>query len=476
MHLRTLVRALSLVGLILLAGCDDNPAQPSCTYTLSPTSMTMGAAGGAGTVAVAAGSGCAWTATSGASWITATGGTSGSGPGTVSISVAANAGTASRTGSLTVAGQAVSVTQQGLACSYAVDPAATTLAGVSVESGFNVTTDAACNWTATPTVPWITIVSGGSGSGNQRVTYRVSVNGEPAQRTGAVNVGGASHVVTQFPVPSCTLDISRSGDNFAVAGGNGSFEVAATVGCGWLAVASASWVRITDPPGGAGTGSRRVSFAVEANAGAAARTATIGVGSKVYTVTQAGTTSCDYTVAPVEVKACMSVGYITTIAVATGAGCPWTASTPASWIALASGTTGAGPGTITFSLGNNFDAARQANIEVRWPTPTAGQNVRVLQAGCLYGVSRDTIDVPAAGGDVFFDVVSQSTDTSCGGPLQNGCVWTATSNASWVTVLSSMPKYGDDRVSLRVAANGTGAARTTTVVVRDRTVTIRQTP
>ena len=94
---------------------------------------------------------------------------------------------------------------------------------------------------------------------------------------------------------------------------------------------------------------------------------------------------------------------------------------------IASGLSGSGPGTITFSIGSNFDAARQANIEVRWPTPTAGQNVVVLQAGCLYGVSRDTIDVAAAGGDVFFDVVSQSTDTSCGGPLQNGCMWTAVS-------------------------------------------------
>jgi hypothetical protein len=39
-----------------------------------------------------------------------------------------------------------------------------------------------------------------------------------------------------------------------------------------------------------------------------------------------------------------------------------------------------------------------------------------------------------------------------------------------------MPRYGDDRVSFRVAANGTGSARTTTIVVRDRVVTVRQTP
>ena len=53
-------------------------------------------------------------------------------------------------------------------------------------------------------------------------------------------------------------------------------------------------------------------------------------------------------------------------------------------------------------------------------------------------------------------------------------MWNAVSSASWVTVLTSMPRYGDDRVFLRVAANGTGAPRTATVVVRDKTVTIRQ--
>ena len=472
MQLRTL--ALVLVSFLALAGCDDNPAQPSCTYTLTPTSMTMGAAGGAGTVSVATGSGCAWTASSSASWITATGGTSGSGPGTVTVAVAANSGTASRTGALTVGGQSVSVTQQGLTCSYALQPASRTLDAAGGTASFDVNTDAACTWTAVPMATWLTIVSGGSGSGNGTVTYRAAANPDAASRTAGITAGNVTHTVTQTGLTSCTVDISRSGDSFGVSGGNGSFEVAATTGCGWLAVSSASWVRITDPAGGAGTGSRRVSFTVDANAGAGARTATITVGAKTYTVTQAGTAECDYAVAPVEVKACMSVGYITTIAVVTPAGCPWTSSTPASWISITSGAAGSGPGTITFSMANNFDAARQANVEVRWPTPTAGQNVRVLQAGCLYGVSRDTIEVPAAGGDFFFDVVSQSTDTNCGGPLQNGCMWSAASNASWVTVLSSMPKYGDDRVSFRVAANGTGSTRTTTIVVRDRTVTIRQ--
>jgi hypothetical protein len=467
------LRAL-LIMCVALAGCDSNPAQPTCTYTLSATSLTMSAAGGTGSISVATGSGCSWTASSAVPWITATGGTSTTGPGTFTFSVAASASTASRTGGLTVANQAVAVTQQGLSCAYALVPASRTVDAAGATATFDVATDAACGWTVASTVPWLTIVAGGSGSGNATVTYRAAANPDTAPRTGSLTVGDASHVVTQAGLTSCTVDISRSGDNFAVAGGNGSFDVTAPSTCAWLAVSNASWVRITDPAGGAGTGSRRVTYVVDANSGAGARTATIAVGGKSVTVNQAGTTSCEYAVAPVEVKACMSVGYVTTIAVATGAGCPWTSSTPASWITISSGLSGTGPGSIMFSIASNYDAARQANVEVRWPTPTAGQNVRVAQAGCLYGVSKDTFDVPAAGGDFSFDVVSQSTDVNCGGPLQNGCMWSAAPSATWVTVLSPMPRFGDDRVSFRVAANTTGSARTSTITVRDKTVTIRQ--
>ena len=105
---------------------------------------------------------------------------------------------------------------------------------------------------------------------------------------------------------------------------------------------------------------------------------------------------------------------------------------------------------------------------------TAGQNVRVNQAGCLYSLDKSTVDVAAAGGDSTFEVITFATDVSCGGPLQNKCLWSADSSASWVTVLSAMPRYGDDRVSYRVAANGTGSPRTATITVRDKTLTIRQ--
>jgi hypothetical protein len=58
-------------------------------------------------------SGCGWTTTSNASWLTVTAGANGTGNGTVSFHAAANGGTSPRTGTLTIAGQSVTVTQAG---------------------------------------------------------------------------------------------------------------------------------------------------------------------------------------------------------------------------------------------------------------------------------------------------------------------------------------------------------------------------
>jgi hypothetical protein len=61
-------------------------------------------------VNVTAGTGCAWTASSNAPWLTITSGATGTGNGPVGFSAAANAG-GSRTGTLTIAGQTFTVTQ-----------------------------------------------------------------------------------------------------------------------------------------------------------------------------------------------------------------------------------------------------------------------------------------------------------------------------------------------------------------------------
>jgi len=87
-------------------------ADAPCTYSISPTSKSFNASAGTGSVTVTAGAGCAWTAVSHASWITITGGASGSGNGTVTYSVAAYTGKPKkRNGTMTIAGLNFAVTQ-----------------------------------------------------------------------------------------------------------------------------------------------------------------------------------------------------------------------------------------------------------------------------------------------------------------------------------------------------------------------------
>jgi len=84
----------------------------SCTYTISPTSASYPSAGGAGSVAVTAASGCAWIPVSNASWIMINSGPNRNGNGTVTYSVAPDAGhPKNRNGTATIAGQTFSIRQ-----------------------------------------------------------------------------------------------------------------------------------------------------------------------------------------------------------------------------------------------------------------------------------------------------------------------------------------------------------------------------
>ncbi len=90
---------------------------PNCPTSLSLTSQSFPSSGGIGNVTVTGSGGCAWTAVSNASWITITSGASGSGNGTVSYRVADNSNGGPRTGSLTIAGQTLTVMQSGVTTS-----------------------------------------------------------------------------------------------------------------------------------------------------------------------------------------------------------------------------------------------------------------------------------------------------------------------------------------------------------------------
>lgn len=176
-------------------------APPVCTFGASPTSQSVAAAGGTGNVSVTTTSGCAWTAASNAGWITITSGASGTGSGGTNYSVAVNTSTIARSGTLTVAGQTVTVSQSG-ACSFTVSPTSQTIGVAGGTASVSVTTTSGCTWTATSSVTWITVTAGSSGTGSGTVTYSVGAANATAERSGTLTVAGQLVTVSQSAAPA----------------------------------------------------------------------------------------------------------------------------------------------------------------------------------------------------------------------------------------------------------------------------------
>ena len=174
---------------------DARAAEAQCTATVTPVSVSVSSIGSTSALSVISGTNCSWTATSTVNWITVTFAT-GSGIGQVQYTVAANTTTAARTGTLVVAGQAVTFTQAVASCVYTVTPTSVTVVPIGSTSALSVITGTSCSWTATSTVSWITVTFA-TGSGLGQVQYTVAANTTTAARTGTLTVAGQTVTFTQ---------------------------------------------------------------------------------------------------------------------------------------------------------------------------------------------------------------------------------------------------------------------------------------
>ena len=269
-------------GTVSIAGQTSTINQASgCTYSISPSSATVPAAGGPGSFGVTTGGTCGWTAIANAAWVSITSGTSAGGSGTVQFVVSANPG-AARSAIITTAGQTFTVSQES-GCSTVVSPDTVPAAASGGSQSVSVSTAADCSWTAVSNAPWIGIPNGASGSGNGTVQLDIQPNTAPA-RSGTATVAGKTVTVNQ--ADGCTFSIDPSAQPMPVGGGTGSVTVTAGAACPWTAVSNASWITVTNGANGSGGGT--VQFIVDTNATGAPRNGTVTIAGQVFTVTQGG--------------------------------------------------------------------------------------------------------------------------------------------------------------------------------------------
>ena len=443
------------------------PLPGSCTYEIGPSALRAFAVGGPDRTSVTTPPGCAWIASSDVSWITVVGVSSGVGSGSLQFVVDSNSGSA-RVGTLTIAGQVLTLTQDAAStapsppplpppspaeCTIGVAPTAHS-APTAGATGLIVAVAApdGCAWTAASSEPWLTVTSGASGSGDGAVTFSVAAN-PGAQRSATLTIGAA--LVTVSQTGACTYALSPATTTLGSGGGTGpTITIKTTTSCTWTATTSAPWVTFTSATSGTGDGTVR--FSVAANVGPA-RSGAILIGDAVFTVNQ--DTGCSsFGIQPDAESFGAAGGTGTPVAVTTAAECGWTATTSDAWITITSGASGIGGGTVTFRVDANPTGTRTGTMAI------AGQTFTVSQAsGCVFTVAPT----------LFERDDSAATGLTIGVTAVVGCHWTAVSHDPWITVTAGASGSGSGTVVFDLGRNR-GNGRTGTLTVAGTTVTVIQ--
>jgi hypothetical protein len=288
------------------------------------------------------------------------------------------------------------------------------------------------------------------------VTVTVAENLSPASATGTVTIGGQVVTVNQAGA-GCTYSLSSAGTSMPSSGGPTSVNVTTPGGCAWTVDPGPSWVTVVS--GGSGIGPGTVNLSIAANSTTVARSAGVLIGGQTYLVTQAGV-PCSFSLSASSTVQPSAGGSGVVEITASGAGCPWVASSNAAWLTL-SAASGSGSGSITFTaVANPNPGARSGTLTV------AGQNIVVNQSGitCSYALRSPSALVPSGGGPSAVGVIAAA-----------GCAWTAVSNApSWINVTGGASSSGTANVDFRVAPNPAGVERTGTLTIAGLTFPVTQ--
>jgi hypothetical protein len=215
------------------------------------------------------------------SWIKINSGSSGAGNGIVSYSVTANSGS-SRTGTMTIAGQTFTATQDGLHCTYAISPTSQSFDASGGSKNVSVNTAAGCTWTAVSNAGWVTLGSNSRVTGPGSISYSVSANSGSSPRTGTITIAGQTFTVTE--AGRCSYTISPNKQSFGLSGGTGTIRVTVSGNeCGWTANSNVSWIKVVV----ADTVTGKVTYTVDRYSGKFPRKGTLNVAGRTFTVTQA---------------------------------------------------------------------------------------------------------------------------------------------------------------------------------------------
>ena len=144
------------------------------------------------------------------------------------------------------------------------------------------------------------------------------------------------------------------------------------------------------------------------------------------------------------------------------AGVSWIATTSVSWITINNGS-GTGNGSVDFTVRDNPDERfRVGTITIAHRDFIVRQE-GFGQTGCTYAVTPTFQSFPSGGGAGSTTVVTTED-----------CIWTATSNAGWITITSDNTGLSTGTLTFTVGVNGSGASRKGTINISGTTFSVKQ--
>jgi len=448
-------------------------ATASCSYTVTPTAQYLYPGSrtlllgpgflpfvGQDAFSVTAPSGCAWTANASDAWIHVLR-NSGTGSGPIPLFVDPNQTASTRTGTVSVNSQTFTIVQPPPSCTYSLSspPTLTSAGGTAT---ITVTAPAGCPWD----VEWGTtgeplpVTSATTGTGNGTVTISVPPNFSTASLSWGVYIGrGFASISESGAAIACTYSLGATTASAGAAGGNASFTVTpSSSACAWTATSNASWITVTG--GSSGTGAGTVTYSVAATTSGNQRSGAITVGSTAFTVTEQGV-AATFSLNPASASAAAAAGAGTVGVVCNLSDAAWTASSNSTWLTIASGASGTGRGSVGYSVAaNNSVSSRSGSLTI------AGLTFPVTQSGAapVFSLNPSSVSVGAAAASGTVAITGTPPDAP----------WSATSNASFIKVVSGSSGTGSGSTGYSIAANTTTGSRVGTITVAGQTFTVTQ--
>jgi hypothetical protein len=234
--------------------------------------------GGALQVDVTTQAECTWSAVSNATWVTVSSGSTGTGSGSVQLSVAGNPG-GGRSGTLVIAGKTVKVSQKGRpACAYTIDSTSYGPLSTGGTTSVSVTTIAGCDWTVSGYPAWVS-ASPTSGSGSGTTTISVQPN-DGAARSATFKIATRDFDVQQASAP-CTYTSGPTTRTVPYTQSTREIGVNTQAHCPVSATKNKSWIKILSAPK---FGSGEIVIRMDENSSENSRTGTVTVTGENFTL------------------------------------------------------------------------------------------------------------------------------------------------------------------------------------------------